>query len=107
MVAIMAGCGKDFYHVFSHDHKHVRESMDDNAVIQRVPVIHMNILKCEKKEAHGELTNSLSDATTDHCDTVVTDKVITAVQSEMSVTVSDVNNVTNAMLPRRFLAQSI
>jgi hypothetical protein len=96
MVAIMAESGRDFYHVFSHAHKPVTDSMNDNEVIQRVPVIHMVASKCEKKEAHRELTPI--HATTGHCNAVVTDNSITGVQSEVSVTVSVDNNVTNDML---------
>ena len=87
-----------FQQVFSHNHKPVTDSMNDNVVIHRVPVIHINILKCEKKEAHRELTTSHSDATTDQYDTVVTDKV----QSEVCVTVRDVNNATNDIFPSQF-----
>ena len=54
MVAIMADSGRDFHHLYNYDHKPVTDSMKDKAVIQRVPVIHMNIVKCEKKEAHRE-----------------------------------------------------
>ena len=91
MVAIMAESGRDFYHVFIHDHKPASDSMNDTEVIDRVPVIHINILKCEKKEAHSELTTSHSDATTDQCDTIVRNTV----HKEVSDTVSDANNVTN------------
>ena len=91
MVAIMADSRRHFHHLYNPDHNPVIDSVHDNAVIQRVPVIQMVAVKCEKKEAHKELPNSQSDVTTDHSDTIVRN----AVQNKVSVTVSDDDNVTN------------